>query len=133
MRGTSTQIAVDAVLTPGETYRDPKTGCGVQVEMESSPVDLFIVLHGNRKSDVDVNLFRPDAAQPLTVSGRYEETLSLDDGEYPILRHLDDKITGCSVQFYRLVVIRNEGLFRIEIELDDNSTLLTWRIGGWEH
>ena len=105
----------DKVLKADEFYLDRNTGCEVLVESEGFDGDLNILLVEDRRDDVEVKVYRPNASSPLRVSDRFNNVFE-DTGE-PFIW-----------QYYSVNSPWRAGLYRLEITLDGRTSLLAWRL-----
>ncbi|MCY4069814.1 MAG: SH3 domain-containing protein [Chloroflexi bacterium] len=81
----------------------------------SSDMDINIIIAGDRRSDVTVDLYAPTQASPLRVDRQLDKTF-IDTGEPYI------------AQFYRWNQWFPSGLYTIEVLLDGVSHRLAWSV-----
>lgn len=117
---TPTPVEPEADIRTGALYLDEATGCSVLV-LELPPEqadwkDLWINRGGEGQQDVEVDVWLPGAEAPLLVEEVYEERL--DAGELMV------------VQSYSPRTDWRNGLYRIDLRLNDDASSLTWRMEG---
>ncbi|MDE0610779.1 MAG: SH3 domain-containing protein [Anaerolineaceae bacterium] len=117
---TPTPVEVAADLRTGALHKDEATGCTLLV-LEFPPEqvdwkDLWVSLGGSERDAVEVDVWLPDAAAPLTVEELYEDIM--ETGE------------ALLVQSYSPRTDWRNGLYRFDLSLGGDSSSLTWRMSG---
>ena len=120
-RPTATRAPARAsleVLAPDEYFLDRNTGCTFILDSEGLDDDLNLILAGDRRDEVEVEVFRPDTNPgtdaPLPVTGRIYD--SAPDSE-PFIW-----------QYYSADLVQGSALYRLLVVLDGNTSLLAWHM-----
>lgn len=106
----------DAVITLDEAHVDVNTSCLVAFDISRGDMDMNVIIAGEGRNDVVVDLFRPNESRPLTVEAQYDKTFS-DTGD-PYVH-----------QVYQWNVGWPEGTYQLEIIRDDVVSRLAWERG----
>lgn len=113
--GWLTTRGPDALIKTEEIHRDENTGCAVVVDGKRGDRDFAIILAGAKNDDVNVDVFRPNESVPLRVQAQLDKTF-IDTGDPYIL------------QYYSWRIGWPNGLYRFEISLNDNTSMLAWQM-----
>ena len=106
----------DALIETGETHYILETGCVVVPDSKrSSDLDITIIITGDNKDDVVVDLYRPDNDTPLKVQGQLDKTF-IDTGDSYI--H----------QYYYWNTWWPTGIYTIVVEMDRNVYKIAWNV-----
>ena len=106
----------DAVVVTGEAYFVEGADCVLVPDASrSSDMDITIIITGERKNDVRVDLYRPDNETPLRVEGQLDKTF-IDTGSTYI--H----------QYYRWNVWWPTGIYTIDVESGGSLTKIAWNV-----
>ncbi|MCY3719245.1 MAG: hypothetical protein OXG07_06770, partial [Anaerolineaceae bacterium] len=93
-------------------WKDERTGCEIEVTSKRQLFDLNILLAGNKRDEIKVEIFRPGEGNPLQESGRSESQFSETDIPYTLL------------YFHELNV--DEGVFRLKTDLEGHTRVVGW-------
>lgn len=106
----------DAIVETGEPYIIAETGCLVVPDpSRSSDMDINVIITGERKKDVVVDLYAPTKPEPLRVQGQLDKTF-IDTGDTYI--H----------QYYRWNQWFPTGIYAIEIKIDGEAYRIAWNV-----
>ncbi|MBI5667303.1 MAG: SH3 domain-containing protein [Chloroflexi bacterium] len=105
----------DDVINVDEAYFDPRTGCAIAFNVKRGDPDMNILLSGERRGDVVVDLYRPNETRPLRVEGQLDKTF-IDTGDAYI--H----------QYYSWNVGWPAGTYQLELKLDGKTSKLAWEM-----
>lgn len=100
------------MLRADRIYQDRITGCVVLVDSEGFDDDLNIILVGDQREDVYVDVFRRGEWKPLRVTGRFRDIARSNE---PIIW-----------QYYSEDQVTRYSWYQLRIELDERFSLLEW-------
>ncbi len=117
-RPTVTPPVEHTEIRTGALYRDEATGCNVLV-LEFPPEqadwkDLWVIRDGELRHDFTVRVWLPDSDSPVPVEDEFDDTW--DTGEPGVW------------QTYSPRTDWRNGIYRIEVNLGDKTSVLTWRM-----
>jgi hypothetical protein len=105
----------DEVISVDEAYFDARTGCTVAFDINRGDMDINIIIAGESRDDVVVDLYRPNESNPLSVEGQLDKTF-IDTGD-PYIH-----------QYYSWNVGYPNGLYNLELSMDGNVSRLAWEL-----
>jgi hypothetical protein len=111
-----TTLGTDHVIQIDEPYLDENTGCTVAFNVQDGNMNIRIVIAGENRNMVFVDLYRPTEMQPLMIAGLLDKNFS-DTGD----PYID--------QYYRDNVTWTDGMYLLEISLHNRTTKLGWELG----
>ncbi|MEO8612488.1 MAG: SH3 domain-containing protein [Chloroflexota bacterium] len=110
-----TTTGPDAVIKVDEPYLDAKTGCGIAFDVKRGDADINLILTGEKRSDLVVDLYRPNESHPLRVEGQLDKTF-IDTGDPYIY------------QYYRYNVSWPTGVYQLELTINGETSKLAWEL-----
>lgn len=105
----------DATIPVDEAYADSKTGCVIAFDIKRGNMDMNIILAGDSRGEVTVDLYRPKESAPLKVEGQLDKTF-IDTGD-PYIH-----------QYYRYNLGWPKGLYNLEISRGSLTSKLAWEL-----
>jgi uncharacterized protein YgiM (DUF1202 family) len=103
----------DAVISVDDFYTDPKTGCEVAFNMKRGDAAINLIISGEQRFDVLVDLYRPNETHALRVEGQLEKQFT--DTDEPYIH-----------QYYSWNVSWPLGVYQLEITLDGETSKIAW-------
>ena len=111
-----TERLPDALIETDEPYFIDSANCFVvPSSSRSSDMDINVIITGDRKEDVVVDLYRPNNDAALRVEGQLDKTF-IDTGETYI--H----------QYYYWNIRWPTGIYNIEVEMDNVVHRIAWNV-----
>lgn len=110
-----TARAPDNLISTDDPYLDPRTGCIVAFDIKRGNADLSIIITGNKRGNVVVDLYRPNESKALKVEGQLDKTFS-DTGDPYIY------------QYYRYNIGWPVGIYGLEFTLNGQTSKVAWEI-----
>lgn len=107
--------APDNIIPTDEPYVDARTGCIIAFDIKRGDADMTLILAGDSRSDVVVDLFRPNESVALRVEGQLDKTF-IDTGE-PYIH-----------QYYRFNIGWPVGIYGIEITLNGETSKIAYEV-----
>lgn len=96
-----------------EIYNDERTGCLVVADTRRGDMDMKVIIFGDERNDVIVDLFRPNDDNALDVDAQYDKTFT-DTGE-PYIH-----------QFYHWGLYWYTGVYEVELSYDGETSRIAW-------
>ncbi len=114
--GWLTERLPDAVIETGEAHFISGTNCTVVPDASrASDMDINVIITGDRKGDVTVDITQPDHDNPMRVERQLDKTF-IDTGDSYIL------------QTYYWNTWWQTGLYKIDVEIDGQHYTLGWKV-----
>jgi hypothetical protein len=105
----------DLVIDVDERYENEAMGCLVVFDIQRGDTVVSIIMAGDRRNDIFVDLYRPNESDPLDVESTYDKTF-IDTGD-PYVQ-----------QYYHWGLYWPAGVYQLEVTIDDETVLLAWEL-----
>jgi hypothetical protein len=105
----------DDVIQVGERYSDIKTGCDIVFDIARGDMDINLILTGDNRNSVVVDLYRPNETNPLRVEGQLDKTF-IDTGD-PYIH-----------QYYSFGLFWPLGIYQLEMQAGGETSMLAWEL-----
>jgi len=105
----------DAMISTDEAYTDLATMCIVAFDIKRGNTDINVILAGDGRNQVIVDLFKPNQTTAVRVNAQYDKTF-IDTGD-PYIH-----------QTYRWSEYWPTGVYQLEISRGGETTRLAWEL-----